>query len=745
MADYVKVLVDIPVQQLDQSYDYRIPLKLKGLLKIGHLVRVPFGRRKAAGFIIGFSDQPEVKEELVKEISDLLYTEAFFDEELLELFQWMAAYYKANLINVIRTAVPSGVISGKIKKKMIRYVQLKCSVKEAQDFIEREGKRSYKQAEVLKLLLNKKGLYTVSELAEMAGTGRDAIERLVSKNILEYIEKAERRRPFLERDNKYEKALIPTDLQQRVINRINEQIEKKEYGVFLLHGVTGSGKTEVYLQVIDTALKNSLGAIVLVPEISLTPMMVKRFYSRFGNKIAVLHSNLSPGERFDEWLRVKKGEASIVIGARSAVFAPVKNPGLIIIDEEHENSYKQGDYPYYHAREVAMKRSKITGATVILGSATPALESYYLARKGVFILSELPDRISQQGLPPVEIVDMREELKKGNTGIFSARLQKLICDALQKKRQAIIFLNRRGYVNFVFCRQCGLAVKCTNCDISLTYHADIKRLSCHYCNWTMKLPETCPECGSVYLGEYGFGTERLEEELGNLFPGAVVERMDIDTVARKGSHQKILSRFENGEIDILVGTQMIAKGHDYPNVAVVGVISADTMLNIPDFRSAERAFQLLTQAAGRTGRGEKGGQVIIQTYNPDHYSIKAACKHDYREFYDKEISIRKQFQYPPFTLLVNIIIKGPDEKEVISSSSELYRFLQRYKSLILEILGPAPAGIRKIRKQYRWQIIMKFNGYKKRNFVLSGIREEFLNKFKKDVVFRIDVDPFIMI
>lgn len=745
MADYVKVLVDIPVQQLDQSYDYRIPLKLKGLLKIGHLVRVPFGRRKAAGFIIGFSDQPEVKEELVKEISDLLYTEAFFDEELLELFQWMAAYYKANLINIIRTAVPSGVISGKIKKKMIRYVQLKCSVKEAQDFIEREGKRSYKQAEVLKLLLNKKGLYTVSELAEMAGTGRDAIERLVSKNILEYIEKAERRRPFLERDNKYEKALIPTDLQQRVINRINEQIEKKEYGVFLLHGVTGSGKTEVYLQVIDTALKNSLGAIVLVPEISLTPMMVKRFYSRFGNKIAVLHSNLSPGERFDEWLRVKKGEASIVIGARSAVFAPVKNPGLIIIDEEHENSYKQGDYPYYHAREVAMKRSKITGATVILGSATPALESYYLARKGVFILSELPDRISQQGLPPVEIVDMREELKKGNTGIFSARLQKLICDALQKKRQAIIFLNRRGYVNFVFCRQCGLAVKCTNCDISLTYHADIKRLSCHYCNWTMKLPETCPECGSVYLGEYGFGTERLEEELGNLFPGAVVERMDIDTVARKGSHQKILSRFENGEIDILVGTQMIAKGHDYPNVAVVGVISADTMLNIPDFRSAERAFQLLTQAAGRTGRGEKGGQVIIQTYNPDHYSIKAACKHDYREFYDKEISIRKQFQYPPFTLLVNIIIKGPDEKEVISSSSELYRFLQRYKSLILEILGPAPAGIRKIRKQYRWQIIMKFNGYKKRNFVLSGIREEFLNKFKKDVVFRIDVDPFIMI
>lgn len=612
MADYVKVLVDIPVQQLDQSYDYRIPLKLKGLLKIGHLVRVPFGRRKAAGFIIGFSDQPEVKEELVKEISDLLYTEAFFDEELLELFQWMAAYYKANLINVIRTAVPSGVISGKIKKKMIRYVQLKCSVKEAQDFIEREGKRLYKQAEVLKLLLNKKGLYTVSELAEMAGTGRDAIERLVSKNILEYIEKAERRRPFLERDNKYEKALIPTDLQQRVINRINEQIEKKEYGVFLLHGVTGSGKTEVYLQVIDTALKNSLGAIVLVPEISLTPMMVKRFYSRFGNKIAVLHSNLFPGERFDEWLRVKKGEASIVIGARSAVFAPVKNPGLIIIDEEHENSYKQGDYPYYHAREVAMKRSKITGATVILGSATPALESYYLARKGVFILSELPDRISQQGLPPVEIVDMREELKKGNTGIFSARLQKLICDALQKKRQAIIFLNRRGYVNFVFCRQCGLAVKCTNCDISLTYHADIKRLSCHYCNWTMKLPETCPECGSVYLGEYGFGTERLEEELGNLFPGAVVERMDIDTVARKGSHQKILSRFENGEIDILVGTQMIAKGHDYPNVAVVGVISADTMLNIPDFRSAERAFQLLTQAAGRTGRGKRADRLLFR-------------------------------------------------------------------------------------------------------------------------------------
>jgi len=745
MTNYLKILVDIPVQQLDQCYDYKIPPKFQGLLKIGQVVQVPFGKRRVAGFIIGFSDSPEVEEKLLKEISELLYSEPFFDRELLELFQWMAAYYKANLISIIRAAIPAGVLSGKIKKKMIRYVQIKCSDKEAWDFIEREGKKSYKQAEVLKLLLNKKSLYTVSELAELANTTSDAIQRLVKKNILEYIEKVERRRPFLERDNKYEKTLLPTKSQQTVINKINKQIVKKEHSVFLLHGVTGSGKTEVYLQVIDTALKNSLGAVVLVPEISLTPMMVKRFYSRFGNKIAVLHSNLSPGERYDEWLRLKKGEASIAIGARSAVFAPVKNLGLIIIDEEHENSYKQGEYPYYHAREVAMKRSKIIGGTVVLGSATPSLETYYLAEKGVFVFSELPDRISQQGLPPVEIVDMREELKKGNTGIFSGSLQQLIADALQKKNQVIIFLNRRGYANFVFCRECGLAVKCPNCDISLTYHADINRLSCHYCDRTVKLPERCPECGSTYLGEYGFGTERLEEELCGLFPGAVVERMDVDTVSRKGSHQKILSHLENGEIDILVGTQMIAKGHDYPNIGVVGVISADTILNIPDFRSAERTFQLLTQVAGRTGRGEEGGQVIIQTYNPEHYSIKAACKHDFQEFYKKEILVRESYQYPPFTLLVNIIIKSPKEKEVIRASNDLYKFLQTYKSLILEVLGPAPAGISKIKNQYRWQIIMKFNGYKKRNFVLSGIREEFLNKIKKDVVFRIDVDPIIMI
>lgn len=745
MSKYAKILVDIPVEELDQSFDYRVPEKYRDIISIGQAVMVPFGPRKVTGFVIGLTDESEVEESKIREISRIIFTDTFFDEELLELFQWMSVYYKAKLINIIKTAVPAGVISGQLKKKTLRIVKLNTAKYKIEEYINNEGKKAYKQVEVLEILLNSDRDYTATELARLAGTSTSTITRLVEKGLLKYEEIVQERRPYLGEDIKRERPHEANPWQREVITRIKEQLDKATYGAFLLHGVTGSGKTEVYLQVIDYALQKSLGAIVLVPEISLTPLMVRRFYSRFGDQIAILHSYLSAGERYDEWRRLKRGEARIAIGARSAVFAPVKNLGLIIIDEEHENTYKQGEYPYYHSREVALKRSKITGSTVILGSATPSLESYYLMRKGVFRLLELPERIKQKSLPPVELIDMREELRKGNTGIFSYQLQEAIRDALGRKEQALVFLNRRGYASFLFCRECGQAIKCKNCDITLTYHASIDKLRCHYCDFLMSRPASCPHCGGNYLREYGHGTERIEEELKELFPGAVIARMDLDTTGRKGAHQEILEKMERGEIDILVGTQMIAKGHDYPNIGVVGVISADTMLNIPDFRAAERTFQLLTQVAGRTGRGDKKGLVFIQTFNPEHYSIQAARNHDYLQFYQQEIENRKLFGYPPYTLLTNIIVRGEVEQQVIEAAMALDAFLQKYGKLILEVLGPGEAPIGKLRNNYRWQIILKFRSYKERNFVLTRLREFLVEKGRKEVVYNIDVDPLMML
>lgn len=747
MAKYAKIIVDIPINQLDQTYDYLIPQGLAKGISIGHAVLIPFGNRKVIGFVVGFSEQTDFEESKIKEIIKIILPVSFFDEKLLELFQWMASYYKSYLIKIIKTAIPTGVLSGQVKKKLIRLVKLNKPEEYIKNFIEEKGNRAYKQVEILNILSNskEKEIYTSSELANLANTSNNTIQRLVDNNLVKYVEQIEDRRPFMLTDEKLETPHQATPEQKDVIEKISKQIKENDYGVFLLHGVTGSGKTEVYLQLIDYALNLGLGAIVLVPEISLTPMMVKRFYSRFGDQIAVIHSNLSLGERYDEWRRIKRGEARIAIGARSAVFAPIKNLGLIIIDEEHESTYKQSEYPHYHAREVAIKRSKLISSTVVLGSATPSLESYHFSQKGIYKYLELANRVNKQSLPPVEIIDMREELKDGNATIFSNRLQQAISQALSKGLQVLVFLNRRGYANFILCRECGMVISCNNCDISLTYHSKINKLRCHYCDYTIKRPLKCPECGSKYLREFGLGTERLEEELTTFFPAAVIDRMDVDTTTRKGSHRKILERVENGQTDILVGTQMIAKGHDYPNIAVVGVISADTILNIPDFRSAERTFQLLTQVAGRTGRGDKSGKVLIQTYSPEHYSIKAAQNHDYKNFYLQEIKNREQFLYPPFSLLVNIIIQGQDEHCVMKGAQVLERFLSPFEGLILEMFGPSTAPIAMIKNKHRWQIILKFNGYKKRNYVLSQINNIFLKEIPKNVVYNIDVDPLKVI
>jgi len=538
------------------------------------------------------------------------------------------------------------------------------------------------------------------------------------------------------------KHLPPNHEQKQALASIKKCIDDKIHKVFLLHGVTGSGKTEVYLQSISHALDSGYSSIILVPEISLTPQTVARFKARFGERIAILHSQLVGSKRIYEWERIISGQAQIVVGARSAIFAPLKNLGLVVVDEEHENTYKQEDVPRYHAREVAIKRAEISNAVVILGSATPSLESFYLAEKKSYTLVELPERIDSRLLPEVEIVDMREELTRSKKiPLLSQSLKEWIKKDLAEDKQIILFLNRRGFSTFISCRKCGYVLRCKRCDVSLTYHFHAKKLICHHCRFTMDPPTVCPECNSSYVKYWGIGTERVESEITRLFPGAAISRMDTDSTHKRGTHEKVLSKFKEGKIDILIGTQMIAKGLDFPKVTLVGVISADTALNLPDFRSGERTFNLLTQVAGRAGRGDLGGRVIIQSYTPAHYAIQAAKNHDYHSFYSKEISYREDLGLPPFRHMACLTFRGrKDEKVFKFSESCKDRFKKKDKDKKIEILGPAPAPVSKMRGMYRWNLFLKAEKTEDIAFLL---REVLGNRRKeKGILVAVDIDPF---
>lgn len=538
-----------------------------------------------------------------------------------------------------------------------------------------------------------------------------------------------------------DKHLMPTGEQQEALDSIINSMDAKTHRVFLLHGVTGSGKTEVYLQSIARALELGLSSIVLVPEISLTPQTVARFKARFGDKIAVLHSRLLGSRRISEWRRINSGEARIVIGPRSAIFAPVKNLGLVVVDEEHETSYKQEDTPRYNARDVAIKRAELSKAVVILGSATPSLESFYAAKNGKFTLIELSERIDSRLMPAVDIVDMREEMTRAKKiPIFSQKLKEWIWKDIAEKKQVILFLNRRGFSTFINCRKCGYVIKCKRCSVSLTYHFDKRELVCHHCNFSMKPPDICPECNASYLKYWGLGTEKVESELARLFPAAIIARMDTDSTHKRGSHDKVLSRFKDGHIDILIGTQMIAKGLDFPKVTLVGVISADTALNLPDFRSAERTFNLLTQVGGRAGRSDLGGRVIIQSYTPQHYSIQAAKNHDYNTFYDKEISLRKELYLPPFCHMVSLTLRGRNEERVFKASCDLKANLEKEnKSKNIEILGPAPSPISKMKGMYRWNIFLRSETAEN---IIAILKKELRKNKSSGIIITVDVDPY---
>ncbi|MGM1050316.1 MAG: primosomal protein N' [Bacillota bacterium] len=653
-------------------------------------------------------------------------------------------------------------IKDKLQKKTMKAVELAVEVAEAQEALASFPAKAQRQKEVLAYIIEMESFLPIAmkEVLSALGVTAGTVKALADKGYIRIEDMEVFRDPYKGRDFKPSEPLVLTQEQQQVYSRIVYKLDERRHSVFLLHGVTGSGKTEIYLQSIQRCLEQERQAIVLVPEISLTPQMVERFKGRFGDLVAVMHSRLSDGERYDEWRKIHEGRASVVVGARSAIFAPFDRLGLIIMDEEHETSYKQEETPKYHARDVAIRRASETGAAVILGSATPSLESYHAARSQFqedFApeLLEMPTRALGNRLPEVTIVDMREELKEGNRSMFSRLLHEAIAIRLERGEQTVLLLNRRGYSTFVMCRSCGYVAGCPECDISLTYHQKSNNLRCHYCGYAHQAPEVCPDCGSEHIRYFGTGTQRVEEELAKLFPGIRVIRMDVDTTTEKGSHEKLLKQFRDKKADVLLGTQMVAKGLDFPDVTLVGVITADSALNLPDFRAAEKTFQLLTQVAGRAGRHQLPGEVVIQSYTPEHYSIIHASGHDYLTFVKDELKHRKALHYPPYCRLI-LVTLSHEQLPLLVRLAENYAAdlkgradrrgwfgsLDRFAADALDVLGPVASPIPRLKNRYRFQCMIKWRGTMDAVSLVRQVAEELQDSVRDTKLqISIDVDP----
>lgn len=712
----VGVLVQLSSQNIDKIFDYIVPNDLESSIKVGIRVLVPFGRQTLEGFVLEIKDNSDRD---LKEIYSILDRDIVLNDELLLLGKQIQKSTLSTLISAYQVMLPKA-----LKAKAGVLVS-----KKYQTFYELTDKSylasSTAQEKILKLFSDKK---TISR-KELLAISSSALSTLIEKKVLSEIKKEDYRIKYeVNKDKK--KVLTPS--QQKVVNSV---LENQRNVPFLLFGVTGSGKTEVYMQIIEEVLKRGETAIMLVPEISLTPQMVEQFSNRFGNQIAALHSALSEGEKYDEWRRIARGEASIVIGARSAIFAPLKNIGIIIMDEEHSDSYKQGDKsPRYHARDIAIWRAKYHSCPVLLGSATPSLESMARAEKGVYQLLVLKERVNGKSLPNVEIIDMNKEAKNGTSHITN-RLLSEVSSCIDRGEQAILFLNRRGFSTFVTCKNCSETIKCPNCDITLTYHKSNRMLRCHYCGYATPLPKVCPHCKEEALSDLGVGTEKIEEELHGLLPNARVLRMDVDTTSRKGAHKKMIDAFRNHEYDILLGTQIVAKGLDFSDVTLVGVINADTSLNIPDFRSSENTYSLLSQVAGRSGRSQKTGKVYIQTFNPDHYAISFVKEHDYLGFYREEMKIRRRLGYPPFYFLCYLKISGKEADYLFQEALKIKRSLERNLHHTT-ILGPTTLAVFKVNNIYRYGIILKY----KKEEVLYDILLKIQNHYKNNHKLRVDID-----
>ena len=696
---YANIIIDITHEKLDKIFQYKIPEELEPELAIGTEVIVPFGKgnRETSGYVIGFSNSADYDPEKIKPVLKKAEKRMAIESKLVSLAAWMKEYYGGTMIQALKTVLPIKKQENIRQKRSVRLLLNEEDAKRQLDLFLHKNQKA--RARVLAGLLDqpeqdyelvtKKLNVPLSVLRSLEDMGIIVIE---SQNMFRNPVKYKR---------KEEKLIEYTEEQQNAICIFKEDYLKGERNTYLLYGVTGSGKTEVYMEMIRRVLDDGKQAIVLIPEIALTYQTVMRFYGKFGNRISILNSRMSAGERSDQMERVKRGEIDVMIGPRSALFTPFSNLGLIIIDEEHENTYKSEQVPRYHARETAIVRAKMEGASVVLGSATPSLEAFYRCSTGEYRLLRLVNRAMNQALPDVYTVDLREELKSGNRSIISQKLRELITDRLEKKQQIMLFINRRGYAGFVSCRSCGHVVKCPHCDVSLASHKGGK-LVCHYCGYETKMIKTCPECGSEYIGAFKAGTQQIEDLVKREFPEAKVLRMDMDTTKQKDGHEAILSKFANEEADILIGTQMIVKGHDFPNVTLVGILAADLSLYTSDYQAAERTFQLLTQAAGRAGRGKTHGEVVIQTYSPDHYSIQMAAVQDYEGFYDAEIAYRDLMGYPPVNHLLAVLMTGEDEKYLEMAAGYLKEFAVRVdKRKELQIIGPASPHVGKVNDVYR--------------------------------------------
>ena len=706
---YANIIIDITHEKLDKIFQYAVPSRLEGALDAGCEVEVPFGKgnRLTKGYVIGFAEQCDYDPAKIKEIRDISQKGIAIEGKLVALAAWMKEHYGGTMIQALKMVLPIRQQEKEKVKKKLRLLLDETEGREKLEYYLHKNQRA--RARLLAALLddpvldyelvNKKLNIPLSVVRALEEQGVAALEsERVYRNPVKHREEAP-------------KPITFTEEQQYAVDRFWEDYEKGRYGTYLIHGVTGSGKTEVYIEMIRRVAETGRQAIVLIPEIALTFQTVMRFYRCFGDRVSIMHSRLSAGERYDQMTRAKEGNIDVMIGPRSALFTPFPNLGLVVIDEEHENTYKSEQVPRFHARETAIARAEMEQASVVLGSATPSLEAMYRARAGSYRLLELKNRSGQQELARVHTVDLRKELKDGNRSILSIRLQELMEDRLEKKEQIMLFLNRRGYAGFVSCRECGYVAKCPHCDVSLSSHRN-KKLVCHYCGYEEEKNDVCPECGSRHIGEFRAGTQQIEDIVKARFPEARVLRMDMDTTREKDGHEKILAAFANEEADVLVGTQMIVKGHDFPNVTLVGILAADMSLYADDYRAGERTFQLLAQAAGRAGRGQKKGEAVIQTYSPEHYAIVTAAAQDYGAFYEEEIRYRELMGYPPVENLLAVLVSCRDEALLETGCRYLREYALRVKGREqVELIGPASPGIGKINDIYRKVLYLKTKRY----------------------------------
>lgn len=756
LPKYADIIIDISHEAIDRTFQYRIPDRLKAQIRIGTQVSIPFGRGNhvRSGYVVSFSDMPVFEESKIKEIADIRDGGVAIETSLIELAAFIKERYGSTMINALKTVMP---IKEKVRGLSRKEVRLLLSEEEAVSRLALYQKKNARAKERLLKELLDENVIPYPIVTRKLNISSATLKAMQSEQVIAVEEEGyyrdvireESENAASEVNEKIECRAMesPNAEQQAVITRVVEDYSSGNPGTYLLKGVTGSGKTLVYIEIIDRIVSMGKQAIVLIPEIALTYQTVKRFRRRFGSKVTIMNSKLSKGERYDQFEKAKNGEVSVMIGPRSALFAPFQNLGIIVIDEEHENTYKSEYPPRYHAKEVAVKRASMAGASVLLGSATPSVESYYHAQKGDYRLLTLSKRAKEEAaLASVSVVDLREELKRGNRGIFSNKLKSLISERLENGQQIMLFLNRRGFSGFISCRSCGYVFKCPHCDVSLKEHfsGTVKeKLVCHYCGYEQKKPSVCPECQSKFIAGFGIGTQKVEEEAKKLFPRARILRMDMDTTKNKDAHEQILSQFANGEADILVGTQMIVKGHDFSKVTLVGVIAADLTLFDNDYQSAERTFDLLTQAAGRAGRGNLKGDVVIQTYAPEHYSIEAASKQDYEAFYEEEKAYRRLLSYPPFCHVTAVFMEHDSYEELCELSDVLCgKMMEWGKSSHVRVIGPADAAIAKVNDCYRRVIYLKHKQYeeliKVKDMAESFIEQQ--SRFKSCYV-TFDFDP----